>query len=183
MVGNSINEGCCSCNSGCCNGSNEKEKLSNKKTITIDFLYLDLNVCTRCQGADANLDAALAEVARVLELTGVEVIVNKINVNSEQLAIAHKFVSSPTIRVNGRDIQLEVKESLCESCGDLCGEDVDCRVWVYQGKEYTLPPRGMIVEAILKVVYGGTDANPQPETEQPYVMPENLKHFYAAMRS
>ncbi len=40
-------------------------------------------------GADANLDAALAEVARVLELTGVEVIVNKINVNSEQLAIAH----------------------------------------------------------------------------------------------
>lgn len=95
------------------------------------------------------------------------------------MAEAHKFLSSPTIRINGQDIQLEVKESLCESCGDLCGDVVDCRVWIYQGLEYTVPPKGMIIEAILKAVYGGQPEE-VPSAEQ-YVMPENLKNFYIAM--
>jgi len=71
----------------------------------IDFLYLDLSVCTRCQGTDQSLEDALAEVSGLLGAAGAEVIVNKINVTSEELAIQHRFVSSPTIRVNGRDIQ------------------------------------------------------------------------------
>ncbi len=49
---------------------------------------------------------------------------------------------------------MEGKESKCESCGDLCGDDVDCRIWLYQGKEYTSPPPAMIVDAILREVYG-----------------------------
>ena len=32
---------------------------SSKKQIKIDFLYLDLNVCERCQGTETNLDAAI----------------------------------------------------------------------------------------------------------------------------
>lgn len=148
-----------------------------KGGIVIDFLYLDLSVCTRCQGTDQSLEDALAEVSGLLGAAGAEVTVNKINVTSEELAIRHRFVSSPTIRVNGRDIQMEVKESLCESCGDLCGEDVDCRVWVYQGNEYTVPPKAMIIEAILKEVYGGHSSSP---VEQDYVLPENLKRYYAA---
>jgi len=152
---------------------------TKKHPITIDFLFLDLSVCTRCQGADTSLDQALAEVAGVLAATGIEVLVNKINVNTAALAEEYQFVSSPTIRIDGRDIQLEVKESLCESCGDLCGDQVDCRVWVYHGQEYTVPPKGMIIEAILKAVYGG-----QPPLESaavPYVMPNNLRHFYTVM--
>jgi len=146
MVDN--NSGCCSCNQGCCGSTQESE--AEKKHIVIDFLYLDLSVCTRCQGTDTSLDEAINEVSRILEMTGTEVVVNKINVTSEELAIAHKFISSPTIRVNGHDIQINVKESLCEYCGDLCGDEVDCRVWVYQGKEYSVPPKAMIIEAILK---------------------------------
>ncbi len=76
---------------------------------------------------------------------------------------------------------MDVKESLCESCGDLCGDEVECRVWVYQGKEYTVPPKAMIMEAILKEVYGGDKGS--NIVEQEYVMPENLKQFYAAMKS
>jgi len=170
----------CSCTSGCCVDARGIQ--TGKRRITIDFLYLDLDVCERCQDTDTSLDEALAEVARVLEMTGVEVRVNKVNVINEELARAYRFVSSPTIRVNGRDIQMEVKESLCESCGDLCGDEVDCRVWVYQGREYTAPPRAMIVEAILKEVYGGDSANrAEQEAEQEYVIPENLRRFYAAM--
>ncbi|MDW7672202.1 MAG: DUF2703 domain-containing protein [Bacillota bacterium] len=151
----------------------------DKKRIAIDLLYLDLSVCTRCQGADTSLDDALADVSRVLEATGVDVVVNKVHVLTEELAKKYEFVSSPTIRVNGRDIQLEVKESLCESCGDLCGDEVDCRVWVYQGREYTVPPKAMITEAILKEVYGN---NEREKEEQEYHMPENLKRFYETMK-
>lgn len=90
----------------------------------------------------------------MLEVTGIEVVVNKVNVLSEEQAKEYQFVSSPTIRINGCDIQIEVKESPCESCGDLCGDNVDCRVWKYQGEEYTIPPKSMIIEAILKEIYG-----------------------------
>ncbi len=106
-------------------------------------------------------------------------VVNKINVNTAELAKEYKFLSSPTIRINGQDIQLEVKESLCESCGDLCGDEVACRVWVYQGREYNVPPKGMIIEAILRAVYGGQP--PVDTSASPYVIPENLSKFYAAM--
>lgn len=176
------NPECCSCAPGCCGPISDnviKEINLPKKQIIIDFLYLDLSVCTRCQGTDNSLDEALSEIAKVLEATGNEVIVNKVEINTADLAIAYKFVSSPTIRVNGYDIQMEVKETLCESCGDLCGDDVDCRVWVYEGIEYTIPPKAMIIEAILKAVYGGYTGI--PVVEQEYVLPENLKRFYEAV--
>ena len=168
--------GCC-CSPGCCDTSQDIQQ--KKKRIVIDFLYLDLAVCTRCQGTDSSLDEALTEVSRVLEATGIEVVVNKINVVSEELAVQHKFISSPTIRVNGRDIQMDIKESLCESCGDLCGDEVDCRVWVYQGEEYTIPPKAMIIEELLKEVYGN---NSTDEEENKYILPENLKHFFESMK-
>ena len=173
------NSGCCSGATGCC-GNAEETKIDKNK-ITIDFLYLDLSVCTRCQGAENSLDEALKEVASVLEATGTDVHVNKINVNTKELALTHKFLSSPTIRVNGHDIQMDFKESLCESCGDLCGDVVDCRVWLYQGQEYTVPPTAMVIEGILKAVYGGNSA--VNVIEQEYVMPENLKHFYDVMEN
>lgn len=163
----------CSCGSSYCEPEQEK------KEVVIDFLYLDLSVCERCQGAGSSLEEALREVAKVLETTGTELKVNKININTKQLAEKYKFSSSPTIRVNGRDIQMEFKESLCESCGDLCGDNIDCRVWFYQGQEYTVPPAAMVIEGILKAVYGTNLDAVLPEQE--YIMPENLKHFYEVM--
>lgn len=169
---------CCSDSAGCC--SEKEEVKTERKKITIDFLFLDLSVCTRCQGAESNLDEALNDVSHVLEATGTDVVINKVNVNTEELAIEYKFLTSPTIRVNGRDIQMEYKESLCESCGDLCGDDVDCRVWIYQGNEYTEPPKAMIIEGILKEVYGGSSKSNFEENE--YVVPDNLAHFYKVMK-
>jgi DNA-binding PadR family transcriptional regulator len=163
-------------------GSNTASQAQdNQRTIDIEFLYLDLDACTRCQGTGRNLEEALNEVAEVLEATGVKVNLKKIHVQTEEQALALGFVSSPTIRINGQDIQLDIREDLCESCGDLCGEDVDCRVWVYQGKEYSEAPKGMIIEAILKHVYGG--GMEAPATKEPLKeLPENLKRFFAAKR-
>lgn len=152
------------------------------ESINIEFMYLDLSVCTWCQSTEYNLEEAIGEVAQVLKATGVEVNVKKIHIQSEEQARELGFKSSPTIRINGDDIQLDVKEALCDSCGDLCGDSVDCRIWTYQGKDYTAPPKGMIIDAILREVYGGTKKIMEtlPTARE---VPENLKRFFAAKRS
>ena len=173
----SIKAGCCCANSSAC--CSEQESNQEKRQIHIDFMYIDLSVCTRCKGTGGSLDDAVADVEAVLKAVGIVVAVNKIHITSEQQAQELRFASSPTIRVNGHDIQLEVKESLCESCGDLCGDEVDCRVWVFQGKEYYVPPKAMIVDAILREVYGGRSSAPAENEE--FVLPDNLKNFFQVM--
>ncbi len=161
--------GCCG--SGCC--CNVENPV---KEILIDFLYLDLNTCGRCQDTDRNLEEAIQAVAAVLEAADFTVIVNKINVISKEMAQQYAFLSSPTIRINGNDIAMEVKESLCEDCYDLCGNQVDCRVWTYEGKDYTEPPKAMIVNAILKEIYSGQKS--EPLKKEPYQLPYNLMVFF-----
>ena len=168
----------CCCGVSCCGEPTTEE--AEKRQVVIDFLYLDLAVCTRCKGTGDSLDSALAQVAGVLQASGAEAVVNRIHVDSEEKALQYRFASSPTIRVNGRDIQLAGKESKCESCGDLCGDDVDCRVWLYQGKEYTSPPPAMIVDAILREVYGQPAA--AAAVSESFVLPDNLRKFFRAMR-
>jgi glutaredoxin len=170
-------KGCCSSGTGCCSGIEPVQ--SNKKRVVIDFLYLDLSTCTWCQGTEKSLEDALDEVSNVLKASEIEVVLNKINVISEELAIKHKFISSPTIRVNGNDIQMDIKERKCESCGDLCGDSVDCRVWEFNGEEYTVPPKALIIEGILKSVFGGAGISNDCDE---YELPENLKKFYTAIK-
>ena len=148
-------------------------------TVRIDFLFLDLTACTRCRGTDHSLGAALTAVADVLQVAGVQVEVNKVHVATEDLAREWRFVSSPTIRVDGTDIALELRESSCgsEACTDGCGDQIACRVWVHHGEEYTEPPAEMIVDAILRHVYGTT---PAPSPGRRYELPANLRRFFAA---
>jgi hypothetical protein len=151
---------------------------TTRRTVTVDFLYLDLEVCGRCRGTNANLETALSAVSDVLGAAGAEVRVNKTLVDSEAKARALGFVSSPTLRVNGRDVALDLRESPCESEACACasgGAAIDCRVWVYRGEEHTQAPVPMIVDAILAEVYGG-EARPSPAT--PAVVPENLQRFF-----
>jgi hypothetical protein len=147
--------------------------------LRIEFFFLDLTTCTRCRGADRNLESAL-EVARdVLTAAGTEVEVNKIHVESAAQARELGLVSSPTIRVNGRDIAHELRESSCgcEACTDGCGESINCRVWVHRGREHTEPPMELILDAILREVYGGS-AVERAGHPAPYELPENLERFF-----
>jgi len=148
------------------------------ETVRIDFLFLDLTTCTRCRGTDRSLGSALTAVADVLEAAGIEVEVNKVHVASEEQARAWRFVTSPTIRVNGADIALELRESSCgsEACTDGCGDQIACRVWVHRGREYTEPPVAMIVDAMLRHVYGTA---PRPASAPRHELPENLRRFFA----
>lgn len=145
------------------------------KNVQIDFLYLDLDSCTRCGSASTELDEAVTVLQDVIDTLGFTLSVNKMEVSSLELAEEYQFVSSPTIRVNGQDICGDVVENSCKDCSDICGSDVECRVFEYGGKEYDAPPKAMIVDAVLRAIY-------QPATcdRGSYAIPNNLEIFFRA---
>jgi hypothetical protein len=151
------------------------------RKVAIDFLYLDLDTCDRCIGTNTNLDAALDQIAHLLQAAGIQVLVQKTHVASEDQARKLRFVSSPTLRVNGQDVALELRESPCGAEACTCNGGIDCRVWVWQGQELTEAPTPMTVDAILGEVYGGSD-RPVTEALLPEDVPENLKRFFASKR-
>lgn len=156
---------------------------TDHRTMTIELLALDLETCGRCTGSSANLDAAIAVAADVLREADVTVEVRKTVVTTAEQAERLRFESSPTIRVNGRDIALELRESNCGDCGDLCGCDgqVECRVWVWRGQEHTEAPKAMIVDAILREYSRAWE--PASVEHEPFNVPENLLRFFDATSS
>jgi hypothetical protein len=147
------------------------------RTVRIELLALDLSTCGRCTRTSTNLDEALAQAAGRLRSQGVAVEVTKTVVVSEDQAVRLRFVSSPTIRVDGRDIALELRESDCRDCGDLCGchGGVACRVWVWEGREHIEAPVPLIVDAVLAAASSPPAAAPDEGT--PFRLPENLRRF------
>ena len=113
-----------SCKNNCgCSGKPEAapETKKSKRQIKIEFLYLDLNECDPCRDSETNVTDALEEIANVLRATGVEIILERIHVESLEQAVALGFKTSPTILINGRDLQLKFEESYCRSCSELSG--------------------------------------------------------------
>lgn len=156
------------------------------RTLTVDFLFLDREDCERCSGAEESLRDAIEAVADLLARLGVEIVVRNVHVEDEAAARRTRLEISPTIRIDGRDVQPEYAESACESCGDLCGcggrcadgDGVSCRVWLYRGEEYTTPPVELIVEALLRgALSARPPANPPQETTD-YRLSDDLGRFF-----
>ncbi len=156
------------------------QKTANQfpQTITVELLAIDLSTCSRCMGSLSNVDQAIATLQSVLASTGTVIQFQKILVESEAQAKQLQFVSSPTIRVNGRDIILETTESRCGDCSDISGseEGTACRTWFYQGETHTEAPIGMILEAILRQIYQ-SEASP-PVVPTTIEVPQNLQQFF-----
>ena len=152
-------EGCCSCNS---------------KKVLVEYLYLDLKTCDRCIGTDAVLEGVLKEINPALSCAGYEVEFKKMEISSKEMAEEFRFLSSPTIRVNGMDICESVAENSCGCCSDISGTDVECRVFEFEGEDYEVPPKEMLATSILRAVFA-------PKEEYScgnYSMPENIIAFF-----
>lgn len=180
-VSTQLPSACCSsaASSCCCPPTPQAggKSKSQPKKIAIDFLYLDLNTCERCIATGGTLDQALAALAPAFQTMGYVAEVNKVNITTKELAEQYRFISSPTIRVNGVDICTELKESDCKDCGDLSGCSVDCRVFVYEGEDYEQPPAAMIIDGIMRVLHGA-----QTQTEKkPYTLPDNLIKYFEGL--
>ena len=107
----------------CCSAieSDACAELGNGKEVFVEYLYLDLNTCERCIGTDLELVEVLDILTPALRLAGYDVQYKKIEMSTAELAREHRFLSSPTIRVNGRDIGGLVKENGCGCCSDISG--------------------------------------------------------------
>jgi len=151
---NNLNCGCCYCGISCCRRSScNEESMVETRLVVIDFLYVDDSDCKLHLETEKNLQNAIAGIFNVLELAGIEIVLNKINVNSKELAIKHKFIVSPTIRVNGRDIPMETREIFCDSREEPSRDKLKCRVWMYKGQEYSIPPTALLTEGLLKSIF------------------------------
>lgn len=150
-------------------------KRKKGKIVKVEYLYLDLNTCERCMGTDKVLEDVLKNIETAFKIAGYTLIYKKVEIENAEIAKEYRFISSPTIRVNGKDICESVEENNCSSCGDIARTQVNCRTYSYGGKVYEVPPKEMIAEAILKIAF-----EPQVSCycQEEYVLPENLKNFF-----
>lgn len=169
-------EGGCGCNDTA--GGNAEEAPDVKKILNVELLVIDLTSCARCVPTGGQLKQAVDLLAPVAEALGIELKHREIVVKTPQEAKALGFLSSPTIRLNGRDIAQDIRESLCESCGDLTENNtlVDCREWHYRGKVYSAAPLPLLIEAIMA---GMLNIDTPPVTPEPISeLPENLQRYF-----
>ncbi|MBF0565373.1 MAG: DUF2703 domain-containing protein [Nitrospirae bacterium] len=150
--------------------------MQNTKKLIIDFLYLDLSSCERCRSTDTVIDEALLDLRGKLP----NITVNKTQVGKDETDGSFR---SPTIRINGKDIEeilyreFKVKEDQkdneCIPCSDVCGAATLCRVYEYRGRDYNTLPKEMIQEAIARVM--GFDFSPKTDQlPQPYRLAGNV---------
>lgn len=146
------------------------------KKVLVEYLYLDLKTCDRCIGTDKVLDEVMLILAPALKLAGCMVEYQKTEMETAEMAREHRFLSSPTIRVNGQDICMSVRENSCGCCSEISGADVDCRVFEHKGSTYEVPPKEMLTDAILTRIFG----TPKETFSSPevYEIPENLISFF-----
>ena len=131
-------------------------------------------------GTEDALEAALDRVEPLLDALDVGITVRDIHVSSLAAAEATQLAVSPTIRIDGRDVQPDYLENTCESCGDLCEceGDVDCRLWRYRGEEYTTAPVGLLVEALVQAVAPTQRQFGESRERQAYQLSSNVEDFF-----
>jgi len=164
----------------CCGDLAEGEaERAEIKVLNIELVVIDLSVCARCVPTGDQLQKAVQLLAPVAEALGVELKYRAIVVQSEAEAKQHALLSSPTVRINGRDIAQDIRESVCESCGDLTENKtlVDCREWHYAGKVYSSAPLPLLLEAIMHAMLN-IDKEPPVPTIPLQELPENLKKYF-----
>jgi uncharacterized protein DUF2703 len=79
-------------------------------------------------------------VHTVLGAEGVPVEVDEISINNVEDASAHAFLGSPTIRVNGQDIENIPSDRLAVGFA--------CRTYFVDGRPQGVPPRSLLEQAI-----------------------------------
>ena len=149
---------------------------SPARKVLVEYLYLDLQTCDRCIGTEHVLDEVMAVLIPALKLAGFAVTYRKTEIETAGLAETHRVLSSPTIRVNGRDVCETVREDSCGCCSEISGTDVACRVFEYYGEVYKVPPKELLANGVLQAVFGslGNDCS-----SSDYELPENLRIFFA----
>lgn len=164
---------------GCeCDCKTETISAPARREMKLEFLYLDEAACEPCGATSANMEEAVKAAQGPLEAMGVNLRIEKKHITSREVAVAERLLSSPTIRVDGVDIDPAVTEDDCPSCGTLAGDDtkVDCRVWHWRGEVFPAAPVGKIVESLMVAV----TREPEMLEAGDFTLPENLQRFFVS---
>ena len=106
--------------------------------MVVDFLYWE--ACPSHDQAYERLTAALAD-------EGVQARIKRVQVSTDQQAADLHFPGSPTIRIDGRDLQPEVAADSPPA--------LTCRLYILEdGRPSPLPSRDMIRRALQAAVTG-----------------------------
>jgi len=82
-------------------------------------------------------------IEEVLRESEIKALVKRVKVSSEDEAKRLGFPGSPTVRINGVDIDPMVKETTGA---------IGCRIYMYQSKMYDFPPKDMIAKAVKRLM-------------------------------
>ena len=130
----------------------------NKKVVVIEYLYMDLNTCESCV-TEKVLERVVDELRHAFKIAGYDLEYHKVLIETAEMATTYKFLSSPTIRVNGRNICNSVKENNCGYREDITGT----------------PLAEMIAEEIIK--WALIPKTPSFLLDE-YVLPDELKKVF-----
>lgn len=149
-----------------------------RKVLNVDLLVIDLNICQRCVPTGDQLKNTVRLLAPVADALGIELRYREVVVQTPEQAKENALLSSPTIRLNGRDVAPDIQESKCVSCGDLTNSNtsVDCREWHYRGKVYSAAPLPLLIESIMSAMLN-MDMPPVVPTPLEE-LPENLQRYF-----
>lgn len=154
-----------------------------KRVLHIDLLAIDLARCRRCVPTSDQLRTAVNLLAPAAAALEIELRHREVVVRTAAEARKLALLCSPTIRLNGRDIAQDIRESECESCGGLTegGTSVECREWHYRGRVHPSAPVPLLVEAIMGALLRIEEIPPIAPVPLER-LPENLERFFAATR-
>lgn len=181
-----VTQGNCGCNAtptqatGCCGPASQTHaEQFGRGVLNIELLVIDLATCQRCVPTGHQLKAAVELLNPVATALGIGLKHHERVVQTPGEAKERALLSSPTIRINGRDIDQDIRESVCESCGDLTENNtsIDCREWHYRGGVYSAAPVSLLIEAIMRAMLN-IDALPPIDPAPLKELPENLQRYF-----
>lgn len=136
----------------------------NRVPLHLQLFALDTTSCAPCASAVASLHAAAVLLNRELGKEGYLVATRVVRLKDADHARALGVLSSPTVRVDGVDVALELDESPCPSCSDLAGAPVACRTYEWDGRFFDHPPAALIAAAVRRHIAAGLQAPTSPPT-------------------
>ncbi len=139
------------------------EHPSSSTPVVLELFMLDAPSCQPCWSAEISIHAAARTLRRLLDPAQFVVATRVVTLDSADQAHRLGIVSSPTVRVDGHDVALEVEEEPCSSCSDIAGTAIECRTYLWSGRRFDHAPAELIVDAALRrLVEGLPRAVPGP---------------------
>jgi glutaredoxin len=121
------------------------------------------NSCESSVRTEKVLESVVDELRHAFKIAGYDLEYHKVLIETAEMATAYRFLSSPTIRVNGRDIWNSAKAKICGCCEDIDGT----------------PLAEIIAEEIIK--WALVPKLPSFLLNE-YVLPDDLKKFFDGKR-